>query len=198
MILLDHWQGVWWVLLPNLGALVYNWFFTTLFACAHASFCISIIYLDQVVMLAQELCSTATTVSVSVHWSVMMRRLVTCALIALLSFCLHLKGCGSGATKCACNRRLETAGRVLSARRRRTIDNTEYSEVCCDDWDPGSTVTEEPWNSLDAYSDESQEEFNNVLDQISRRRYVTQSTMIESTTAEGNTTESPTATTTVG
>lgn len=88
-----------------------------------------------------------------------MQWLVTCA---LLGFCLHLKGCGnSGQTKCRCNRRLEsvlpkaddTPGRMLSSRRRRTMENTaEYSEVCCDDWDPGSTWTVEPYDPLDYYS----------------------------------------------
>lgn len=133
--------------------------------------------------------------------AVMMRRLVTCVWIALLGFCLHLKGCGSGGTKkCACNRRLETAekGRMLSSRRRRfSTDSTEYSEVCCDDWDPGSSVTDAPnTDSLDWLDESREEEFNNVLDQISRRRYV--STTIEATTAASNTSEGTTATTTVG
>ena len=90
---------------------------------------------------------------------------------------------------------------MLSSRRRRfSTDSTEYSEVCCDDWDPGSSVTDAPnTDPLDWYSDESrEEEFNNVLDQISRRRYVTQSTTIEATTAASNTSEGTTATTTVG
>lgn len=89
---------------------------------------------------------------------VMMQWLVTCA---LLGFCLHLKGCansgGSGQTKCRCNRRLEsvlpkaddTPGRMLSSRRRRTMPTAEYSEVCCDDWDPGSTWTVEPYDPYD-------------------------------------------------
>ena len=94
---------------------------------------------------------------------------------------------------------------MLSTRRRRTsTDNTEYSEVCCDDWDPGSTVTDAPnTDHLDWYSNESQEEFDNLLDRISRWRYVaatpaTQSTTIEATTAASTTSEGATATTTVG
>ena len=160
--------------------------------------------LAHVFILAQESCSTATTFFFfCCIEAVMMRRLVTCVWIALLGFCLHLKGCGSGGTsgtkKCACNRRLETArgGRMLSSRRRRfSTDSTEYSEVCCDDWDPGSSVTDAPnTDSLDWLDESREEEFNNVLDQISRRRYV--STTIEATAAS-NTSEGTTATTTVG
>eukprot|EP00438_Fugacium_kawagutii_P029509 Skav222735 [mRNA] locus=scaffold2390:329045:334406:+ [translate_table: standard] len=138
----------------------------------------------------------------------MMRRLLTCA---LLGFCLHLNGCGSGVKKCRCGRRLET-GRMLSSRRRRTfVDSAEYSEVCCDDWDPGSTDTDTDDTYDDYwYSDEAQEKFDNALAAISRRRYVvrtttesmtesnmTESNTTESTTAESNTTESIAITTTI-
>eukprot|EP00435_Cladocopium_sp_Y103_P012652 s1531_g3.t1 len=127
---------------------------------------------------------------------VMMQRLVTCA---LLGFCLYLKGCGNSGEpqKCPCNRRLEsvlpkadeTPGRMLSSRRRRTIGtNTEYSEVCCDDWDPGSTWTVEPYDPLDYYSNsDSTTEWN--WNELFGR------TTAESTT---ETTTTPGSTTTVG
>eukprot|EP00438_Fugacium_kawagutii_P030982 Skav203558 [mRNA] locus=scaffold3576:122232:122666:+ [translate_table: standard] len=123
----------------------------------------------------------------------MMRRLLTCP---LLGCCLHLNGCGSGVKKCRCGRRLET-GRMLSSRRRRTFVDSEYSEVCCHDWDPGATDTDTD-DTYDDYwnSDEEQDTFDNALAAISRRRYVirvmTESTMAESSTTESNTTESNT------
>ena len=82
--------------------------------------------------------------------------------MCVLGLCFHLKGCGNSgsAEKCPC-RRLESVlpedskdhpGRMLSSRRRRTFTtNEEYSEVCCDDWDPGSTFTTEPWPTWEPF-----------------------------------------------